>query len=72
MIDQGTPSWRAVASLVVSDQKSQNQRGLDGKPLKMDKVEEGAGRVDGTIETATTEVKLDHITSLLVALHAIP
>ena len=42
------------------------------KPLKMNEAEEAAVGEHRTIETAATEVKANHMTSLLVALHAIP
>ena len=42
------------------------------KPSKMNKAEEAAVGEHRTIETAATEVKANHMTSLLVALHTIP
>ena len=42
------------------------------QPLKMDKVEKGIGGVDRAIETATREVKPDHMTCFLIALDAFP
>lgn len=32
------------------------------EPLEMDKPEEAAGRVDGAVETAATEIKCDYTT----------
>ncbi len=42
------------------------------KPLKLNKAEEAAVGDQRTIETAITEVKANHMTSVVVALHAIP
>ena len=41
------------------------------KSLKVNKAQEGAVGVDRTIEEAATEVKVDHLISVVVALHTI-
>ena len=42
------------------------------KSLKVNKAQEAAVGVDRTIEEATTEVEADHMTSVVITLHAIP
>lgn len=44
----------------------------ESKPFKMNKLKETAARVDGAIEPTATEVKADHMTSVLIAFYAIP
>ena len=42
------------------------------KPLKMNKMEMAAGGVKRTVETATIEVKANHMARELITLYPIP
>jgi hypothetical protein len=42
------------------------------KPLKLKKAEEAVVGVDRTIETTAIEIKVDHMTCVLIALNPIP